>query len=148
MQITIKDALAMENLGAKIAAELQGGEVIFLQGELGVGKTTFVRGLLHGLGHTAKVKSPTYTLIEPYSIAGKDIYHFDLYRINSEEELEGIGIRDYCDGAAICLFEWPEQGGELLPAADMVLSLMHSESGREVSIEANSSLGNAILKQL
>lgn len=146
MQILINDVEAMEALGAKVAPHLQGGEVIYLKGELGAGKTTFVRGLLNALGHLGKVKSPTYTLIEPYTIAGKDIYHFDLYRINDPEELEAMGIRDYCDGSAICLFEWPEQGEDLLPAADIILSLTHSEPGRNANIESNSPLGENILK--
>lgn len=135
-------------LGAKVAALLQGGEVIYLSGELGAGKTTFVRGLLNALGYSGNVKSPTYTLVEPYLINGRNIYHFDLYRINDPEELEAMGIRDYNDGESISLFEWPEQGGELLPTADIVLSLTHSEPGRSADIESKSSRGKSILNQL
>ncbi len=134
-------------LGAKIAAMLQGGEIIYLSGELGAGKTTFVRGLLNGLGHSGNVKSPTYTLVEPYSINDKNIYHFDLYRINDPEELEAMGIRDYCDGESICLFEWPEQGEDVLPVADIILSFSHCDLGRELNIESKSSKGENILKQ-
>lgn len=134
-------------LGAKIASALQGGEMIYLSGELGAGKTTFVRGLLNALGYSGNVKSPTYTLVEPYSVNGRNIYHFDLYRINDPEELEAMGIRDYCDGESVCLFEWPEQGEDVIPAADIVLSLSHSEQGRELKIESNSSKGEVILSQ-
>jgi tRNA threonylcarbamoyladenosine biosynthesis protein TsaE len=134
-------------LGAKIASALQGGEMIYLSGELGAGKTTFVRGLLNALGHSGNVKSPTYTLVEPYSINGRNIYHFDLYRINDPEELEAMGIRDYCDGESVCLFEWPEQGEDVLPAADIVLSLSHCDAGRELKIESKSSKGEHIYSQ-
>jgi len=145
--LLLKDESETVALGAKIAAALQGGEMIYLSGELGAGKTTLVRGLLHALGHKGNVKSPTYTLVEPYSVNDKYIYHFDLYRINDPEELEAMGIRDYCDGESICLYEWPEQGKEVLPAADIIFSLSHSDSGREVKIEAKSSKGEHILSQ-
>jgi tRNA threonylcarbamoyladenosine biosynthesis protein TsaE len=148
MLLTLNDESETIALGAKIASVLSGGEIIYLQGELGAGKTTFVRGLLNALGHSGNVKSPTYTLVEPYSITGHDVYHFDLYRINDPEELEAMGIRDYCDGKAICLFEWPEQGADVLPEPDIILSLSHVSSGREVEIKSNSSLGEAILKHL
>jgi tRNA threonylcarbamoyladenosine biosynthesis protein TsaE len=134
-------------LGAKIASALQGGEMIYLSGELGAGKTTFVRGLLNALGHLGNVKSPTYTLVEPYSVNGRNIYHFDLYRINDPEELEAMGIRDYCDGESVCLFEWPEQGENVLPAADIVLSLSHCDTGRELKIESKSAKGEHISSQ-
>ena len=145
MLFSLKNEAETVDFGAKLAAATQGGEIIFLSGELGAGKTTLVRGFLNALGHTGNVKSPTYTLIEPYSISGKDIYHFDLYRINDPEELEAMGIRDYCDGQAICLYEWPEQGQGVLPEADIILSLSHADAGREVKIESKSTKGEQIL---
>ena len=148
MSLILKDESETVALGARIAAVLQGGEMIYLSGELGAGKTTLVRGLINALGHTGNVKSPTYTLVEPYSIKGRNIYHFDLYRINDPEELEAMGIRDYCDGESICLFEWPEQGEDVLPAADIILSFSHSDLGRELKIESKSAKGEHILSQL
>jgi len=148
MLLKVKDETEMVDLGATVAGVLQGGEVIYLSGELGAGKTTFVRGLLNALGYSGNVKSPTYTLIEPYAINNQDVYHFDLYRVNDPEELEAMGIRDYCDGKSICLFEWPEQGEETLPPADIILSLTHSDPGREVNIESRSPQGEIILNQL
>lgn len=133
---------------AKLATAVKGGEIIYLKGDLGVGKTTFVSGFLHALGHTGNVKSPTYTLIEPYSVNHKNIYHFDLYRINDPEELEAMGIRDYCDGESICLYEWPEQGKGVLPEADIVLSLSYADQGREVKIESKSAKGKQILAHI
>jgi len=147
MLFSLADESETIALGAKIAAAIQGGEIIYLSGELGAGKTTFVRGFLNALGHTGNVKSPTYTLVEPYSIDEQSIYHFDLYRINDPEELEAMGIRDYCDGESICLYEWPEQGGDVLPAADIILSLSHKDSGREVKIESKSAKGERILSK-
>tara|TARA_R110002072_G_scaffold14582_9_gene60202 strand:+ start:10406 stop:10861 length:456 start_codon:yes stop_codon:yes gene_type:complete len=148
MLFALQDESETIALGAKMASALIGGEIIFLQGELGAGKTTFVRGLLNALGHSGNVKSPTYTLVEPYSITGIDIYHFDLYRINDPEELEAMGIRDYCDGNAICLFEWPEQGADVLPEADITLSLTHLSSGRELDIKTHSVAGENILHRI
>jgi tRNA threonylcarbamoyladenosine biosynthesis protein TsaE len=148
MQVFLKDESETVALGAKIASAISGGEIIYLSGQLGAGKTTFVRGFLNELGHTGNVKSPTYTLVEPYTINDKNIYHFDLYRINDPEELEAMGIRDYCDGSSICLYEWPEQGEEVLPKADIVISLSHPESGREAKIESNSDKGEHILNQI
>ena len=148
MLLSLNDESDTIALGAKIASVLSGGELIYLQGELGAGKTTFARGLLNALGHSGNVKSPTYTLVEPYSITGIDVYHFDLYRINDPEELEAMGIRDYCDGKAICLFEWPEQGADVLPEADITLFLSHISSGREVEIKSNSVTGENILKSI
>lgn len=146
MHLSLEDESETIALGAKLACQLRGGELIYLKGDLGAGKTTFVRGLLNALGHEGIVKSPTYTLVEPYTIAGKNVYHFDLYRVNDPEELEAMGIRDYCDGESICLFEWPEHGEAVLPSADIILSFEHTDPGRTVEIEFTSLAAEAILK--
>lgn len=145
MVIPLKNEIETTAIGAKVATCLQGGEVIYLKGELGTGKTTFVRGALHELGFTGNVKSPTYTIVEPYSIDNHVIYHFDLYRLDDPEELESLGIRDYCDGQSICFFEWPEKGGNLLPNADISLLLSYTEEGRNVELTTISEVGKSIL---
>ena len=102
--------------------------VTLLTGFLGAGKTTLSRGILRGLGHSGAVKSPTYTLVEPYSIRGKDIFHFDLYRLNDPYELELMGIRDYLETPdALFLFEWPSKGGDEIPKADLIINIEKSE---------------------
>ncbi len=148
MLLSLKNESETIAFGANIANVLTGGELIYLQGELGAGKTTFVRGLLNALGYLGNVKSPTYTLVEPYLIAGVDIYHFDLYRINDPEELEAMGIRDYCDGKSICLFEWAEQGTGVLPKPDVTLFLSYHSLGREVEVKPSSIIGKKILELL
>ena len=148
MIIPLKNETETTEIGAKVASYLKGGEIIYLKGELGTGKTTFVRGALHKLGFTGSVKSPTFTIVEPYSIDSHVIYHFDLYRLDDPEELESLGIRDYCDGQSICFFEWPEKGGSLLPNADINLELTYFENTREVEFTAKSDIGKTILKQL
>ena len=148
MIITLKNETETTEIGSKLASCLKGGEVIYLKGELGTGKTTLVRGVLNRLGHTGNVKSPTYTIVEPYLIDSHVIYHFDLYRLDDPEELESLGIRDYCDGQSICFFEWPEKGGNILPNADINLELTYLENTREVKFTAKSDVGKTILKQL
>ena len=145
MIIPLKNETETTKIGAKVASCLKGGEIIYLKGELGTGKTTFVRGALHELGFTGNVKSPTFTIVEPYSIDNHVIYHFDLYRLDDPEELESLGIRDYCDGQSICFFEWPEKGGNLLPNADINLLLSYTEEGRNVELKAISEIGKSIL---
>lgn len=135
--IFIENESAMEALGARVAATVQLGCVIFLKGDLGAGKTTFVRGFLRGLGYEGIVKSPTYTLVEEYSVAGKIIYHFDLYRISDPESLEFIGIREYFRPDSIALVEWPEQGVGFLPAADVVLDIEILDNGRKVWVSSS-----------
>lgn len=122
--------------GAALAGNLPPDEgcVITLQGDLGAGKTTLVRGLLQALGHTGVVKSPTYTLVEPYYLQGRDIYHFDLYRLGAADELEYIGFRDYFSPPAVCLLEWPERGENHVPAADIRLIISITNEAREIKI--------------
>jgi len=117
-----------------IARVLQPGNVVFLQGDLGVGKTTLVRGILQHFGHKGAVKSPTYTLVEPYELSGQKIYHFDLYRLGDPEELEYMGGRDYFDSRSICLVEWPEKADGFLPKADINLLIFHQDNGRKLNV--------------
>jgi len=133
----LPDAAATEALGGALARALpgpgEGGCLILLQGELGAGKTTLVRGLLRAAGHTGPVPSPTYTLVEPYEIDGRRLFHLDLYRIAHAEELEYLGWRDM--EGAISLVEWPERAPDLAAAADLVIRLAHADGGRHACIE-------------
>lgn len=134
--------------GHKIAQAVQGRGVIFLLGDLGMGKTTLSRGILRGCGHQGSVKSPTYTLVEPYEVEGKCIYHFDLYRLSDPEELEYLGVRDYFDADALCLVEWPDKGRGMLPAADMLLQIELQGYGRKLSWVAQTELGQEMADKL
>jgi tRNA threonylcarbamoyladenosine biosynthesis protein TsaE len=146
--LTLADAAAMENLGAQLARCITPG-IITLSGELGTGKTTLARGLIHGLGHTAKVRSPTYTLVEPYLFDdGAVVYHLDLYRLSDPEELEWLGLRDMLAERALLLVEWPERGGGFLPAADLSIDIDYSDSGREVSLMPLTDAGQRLLAQI
>ena len=144
----LADEAATENLGRRVALLSKPRMVIFLTGDLGAGKTTWVRGFLSGLGMTSAVKSPTYTLVEPYQVNGRQIFHFDLYRIAEPDELEFVGLREYFAADAICLVEWPERGQGYLPKADLHCRLSLQGEGREARIEALSALGKEILLSL
>ena len=139
---------AMEALGAAMACGLEAGQVIFFHGDLGSGKTTLIRGMLHGLGHSAAVKSPTYTLVESYQLAGREIFHFDLYRLNAAEELEFLGIRDYLQGQGICLVEWAERGLGHLPPPDVDVFIEPEEDTRTVLLHSHTDKGAALLDGL
>lgn len=143
----LDSAIATEALGAQLAKALPPGCVIYLRGELGAGKTTLVRGLLQALGHRGSVKSPTYTLVEPYQVADRRLFHWDLYRLADPEELEFLGLREQIDGEAILLIEWPERGSGELPAADLAITLDYSGEGRSCRLEAYSAIGQAVVVQ-
>lgn len=124
--------------------------VITLQGELGAGKTTLVSGVLGALGITGPVRSPTYTLIEPYEAAGLRIYHLDLYRLIDAQEVEALGVRDLLDANAVLLIEWPERGEGALPSADLAIAISYSSAGaegRELGWVANSAAGRGLLQR-
>ncbi|MDR0235946.1 tRNA (adenosine(37)-N6)-threonylcarbamoyltransferase complex ATPase subunit type 1 TsaE [Acinetobacter sp.] len=142
MQYSCKLSLSNEQdtqkLAQKLAQHIAKG-VIYLIGDLGAGKTTLTRYWLQSLGHQGAVKSPTYTLVEPYSIDGKDVFHFDLYRLNDPYELELMGIRDYLDVSdALFLFEWPSKGGDEIPPAAHIITILKTddENVREVTIDS------------
>jgi tRNA threonylcarbamoyladenosine biosynthesis protein TsaE len=122
-------------IAAEYSKSLKKGTIIFLHGNLGAGKTTFVKGLLRELGYQGNVKSPTYTLVEEYKLPCFNIYHFDLYRLADPEELEWIGIRDYFNEDSICFIEWPDKGAGFLPKASEYIHIKYMGSSREISIE-------------
>lgn len=134
-------------LGEHIAQLCPAKTVIYLHGELGTGKTTFARGFLHGKGFFGKVKSPTYTLLEAYTCPESTVYHLDLYRLKSAEELEFLGIRDYVSTNGILLIEWPEQGEGFLPAPTLKLTLDFLDDGRKINLAAVNVIGQEILEK-
>ena len=149
----LPDAEATMRAGRRLAEALRatGSETrrglnsVHLSGPLGAGKTTLVRGLVRGLGHAGPVKSPTYTLVEPYELEDLDVYHFDLYRLAAPRELDDFGARDYFREGALCVVEWPERGEGVLPSADLALGLRIRCGGRLLCASAASREGRELL---
>lgn len=128
------DESATLAFGRRLGAALPRGALVFLQGDLGAGKTTLVRGMLRGLGYSGSVKSPTYTLLEPYELANCVVYHFDFYRIADSQELDFIGIDELVDSDALKLVEWPERVADRLPDPDLVVRMRVDGGGRRIEI--------------
>ena len=138
----------MEALGAKLATQVGNVSLINIHGSLGAGKTTLVRGILRGLGHEGAVKSPTFTLVEPYVFGNLHFYHFDLYRLNDPGELEFLGLRDYLDGNGVCVVEWAERARGVLPSPDVDIMIEPTETGRMVRITTLTPRGDILLETL
>lgn len=146
----VADEAAMVSFGERLGAVCgrTGVAVVFLRGDLGMGKTTLCRGILRAFGHRGPVKSPTYTLVEPYEFGDKSVFHFDLYRLGDPEELEYMGIREYFAGNSLCLVEWAEKGATVLPAADLVVTIESATAGRWLNLVAQSATGSAAIDAL
>jgi len=151
MRLDLPDASATEALGSAIAQALLStgtGLVIFLYGDLGAGKTTLARQLLRELGVTGTIRSPTYTLMELYSPQGRELLHMDLYRLNDPVELHNLGLTDYPPSQTLWLVEWPEKGGDLLPSADISITLSVVEMARKADVQGLSEIGRLLVSKL
>ncbi len=131
----LADEQATEAFGAFLGSQLTAGNIVYLRGDLGAGKTTLVRGLLRSMGYTGPVKSPTYTLIETYEFKALRVHHLDIYRLAEPEELEWLGVRDLFSSRSIALIEWPEKGDGFLPGADVQVMLSEDRGGRRVAVK-------------
>ncbi len=142
------DDAATAALGAALASGALPGRVLHLRGELGAGKTTLVRGLLRALGYAGRVKSPTYTWVEPYSLSSLHFYHFDFYRFKDRSEWLSSGFREYFSPQTFCVVEWPEKAGDLLGSPDLDVLLQFAGEGRAAALLARSAVGASWLSSL
>jgi len=147
-EFCLADEAATLALGKSIANGLVPGMLIALHGPLGAGKTTLARGVLRGLGYEGRVKSPTYALVELYELSRLDLYHFDLYRFAQPEELIESGLQEAFDGSNVCIVEWAERAGSLLPVADLEVHLEMANGGRTARMTARTENGRLCLRQL
>lgn len=147
MKLAVNAPEAMEALGGQLARGLAPG-IVYLEGELGTGKTTLVRGLLRALGYQGPVRSPTYTLLEPYEDEPFPVYHLDLYRLADPEELEWLGLRDLLSHPATLLVEWPERGAGTLPGADLHIYIRYVDGGREVELVPLTAMGRQLMSRV
>jgi tRNA threonylcarbamoyladenosine biosynthesis protein TsaE len=147
LRTLLPDAEATAHAGARLAPGIAAGMLVTLSGELGAGKTTLVRGLLRRLGWAGPVKSPTYTLLEHYTISSLYFYHFDLYRFNDPEEWDRAGFSEYLRPDTVCVLEWPERAAGWIPAGDIELRFEHAEAARLLTLRATSAAGSACLAE-
>ena len=145
---TIRSETETQELAGQLASLLNARGVVYLSGGLGAGKTTFCRGILRSYGYEGAVKSPTFTLVEPYDLQWGQVYHFDLYRIADPEELEFLGIEDYLEGGHLCLIEWPGRGDGFLPVADILVDIEVDNTERKICIASGSDFGEEIVNRL
>jgi tRNA threonylcarbamoyladenosine biosynthesis protein TsaE len=148
LDLSLPDAAATERLGAALAPGIGPGRVLHLRGGLGAGKTTLARGLLRALGHTGRIKSPTYAVVEPYSVSSLNLYHFDFYRFTDETEWVNSGFRDYFGADSACIVEWPERAGPLLSPPDLEVSLEIAGEARRALVTACTPAGESWLSSL
>ncbi len=146
MELELPDPDAQLAFGERLGRLLPRRLVVYLEGDLGTGKTTLVRGILRGLGHGGPVRSPTYTLIEPYELPAARVYHLDLYRLSDPEELEYLGLRDLSGEDALFLVEWPGRGAGALPPADLTIRIHYQAQGRHLTLEPETDEGRALLR--
>jgi len=153
LEYFLPDEAATIAIGSGLAEVLKSSTVqqslvVYLNGDLGAGKTTLTRGFVRGMGHVGNVKSPTYTLVEPYELANWRIFHFDLYRLADAEELEYMGIRDYFNNDCCCFIEWPEKGTGLLAKADLIINIVYQDEQRIIELQAESDHGEQVMIEL
>ena len=150
MQMTrfLPDESATLAFGGELARSLTPGLTIYIVGDLGAGKTTLTRGVLRGLGYTGKVKSPTYTLVEVYTVSSLYLYHFDFYRFADPREWVDAGFREHFNPDTVCLVEWPEKAGEFLPVPDVRIVLLVAENGRSLQAIAETEAGKKCLARV
>ena len=148
MRLSLPRERDAREFAARLAGACPRGFVIYLHGDLGAGKTTLARAMIQALGYEGAVRSPTYTLIEPYEVSGQRIFHLDLYRLADPGELEYLGLRDLLSEEAILLVEWPSRGQGMLPEPDLECHLDYAGSGRTLELDARSARGEAVLAQL
>ena len=142
----LPDEEATLQLGEEWSKQLSAPLTIYLEGGLGAGKTTLTRGILRGLGHTGAVKSPTYTIVESYPLDTFTLHHFDLYRFTMPEEWEDAGLDELFAPDSVCLIEWPQQGGEFTPPADITITLTYTDKGRTCTFSAHTNQGRKSLE--
>ncbi len=147
-EFRLVDEAATLDLGKRIANGLVAGMLVALHGPLGAGKTTLARGVLRGLGYEGRVKSPTYALVELYELSRLNLYHFDLYRFTQPEELIESGLQEAFNGSNVCIVEWAERAGSLLPVADLEVTLEMAHVGRTAILKAHTENGTRCLRKL